>query len=193
MAFALKCIVETATKCPDTAIPVPLQCEGRRGLLLGYLRFKCCFWCVCYFYKFIILNTLVSLHFFKNWSNLIFEVNSVVYSKLDKESVKFNINVDNNHEEIINENTILKEMIEKDMRLVEYAKSAMEKAGVVPKVSPIRGGTDGARLSYEGLLSPNLCTGSEGHHGRNEFACVEDMDKIVEIIKNIILSWSNLN
>ena len=71
--------------------------------------------------------------------------------------------------------------------------SAMEKAGVVPKVSPIRGGTDGARLSYEGLLSPNLCTGSEGHHGRNEFACVEDMDKIVEIIKNIILSWSNLN
>lgn len=87
----------------------------------------------------------------------------------------------------------MKEMIEKDMRLVEYAKSAMEKAGVVPKVSPIRGGTDGARLSYEGLLSPNLCTGSEGHHGRNEFACVEDMDKIVEIIKNIILSWSNLN
>ena len=84
----------------------------------------------------------------------------------------------------------MKEMIEKDMRLVEYAKSAMEKAGVVPKVSPIRGGTDGARLSFEGLLCPNLCTGSEGHHGRNEFACIEDMDKIVEILKNIIFNWS---
>ena len=84
----------------------------------------------------------------------------------------------------------MKEMIEKDMRLVEYAKSAMEKAGVIPKVSPIRGGTDGARLSYEGLLCPNLCTGSEGHHGRNEFACIEDMDKIVDILKNIIFNWS---
>lgn len=80
----------------------------------------------------------------------------------------------------------MKEMIEKEMYIVDYAKEAMLKAGVTPKVSPIRGGTDGARLSFDGLLCPNLCTGSEGHHGRNEFACVEDMEKIVEIIINLI-------
>lgn len=76
----------------------------------------------------------------------------------------------------------MREMIEPQMHIVDYAKEAMLKAGVTPKVSPIRGGTDGARLSYEGLLCPNLCTGSEGHHGRNEFACIEDMEKIVEIL-----------
>ena len=81
----------------------------------------------------------------------------------------------------------MKEMIEKEMHLVENAKQAMLNVGVTPKVSPIRGGTDGARLSFDGLLCPNLCTGSEGHHGRNEFACVEDMEKIVEILSTIVL------
>lgn len=80
----------------------------------------------------------------------------------------------------------MKEMIEKEMHLVENAKQAMLNVGVTPKVSPIRGGTDGARLSFDGLLCPNLCTGSEGHHGRNEFACIEDMEKVVEILKQIV-------
>ena len=84
----------------------------------------------------------------------------------------------------------MKEMIEKEMHVVDNLKEAMIKAGVTPKVSPIRGGTDGARLSYEGLLCPNLCTGSEGHHGRNEFACMEDMEKIVEILKQIIYVYA---
>lgn len=85
----------------------------------------------------------------------------------------------------------MKEMIEKEMHLVENAKLAMQNVGVTPKVSPIRGGTDGARLSFDGLLCPNLCTGSEGHHGRNEFACVEDMEKIVEILKQIVLIYAD--
>lgn len=80
----------------------------------------------------------------------------------------------------------MKEMIEKEMYIVDYAKEAMLRMGVTPKVSPIRGGTDGARLSFDGLLCPNLCTGSEGHHGRNEFACVEDMEKIVEILITLV-------
>lgn len=84
----------------------------------------------------------------------------------------------------------MKEMIGKEMHVVDNLKEAMLKAGVTPKVSPIRGGTDGARLSYEGLLCPNLCTGSEGHHGRNEFACMEDMEKIVEILKQIIYVYA---
>lgn len=80
----------------------------------------------------------------------------------------------------------MREMIEKKMYIVDHAAEAMRQAGVEPEISPIRGGTDGARLSFDGLLCPNICTGSEGHHGRNEFACVEDMEKIVEILLNII-------
>lgn len=81
----------------------------------------------------------------------------------------------------------MRERIEKEMHIVDNVVEAMKRAGVEPKLSPIRGGTDGARLSFEGLLCPNICTGSEGHHGRNEFACIEDMETIVEILKNIVL------
>lgn len=81
----------------------------------------------------------------------------------------------------------MRDMIEKEMHIVDNVVEAMKRAGVEPKISPIRGGTDGARLSFEGLLCPNICTGSEGHHGRNEFACIEDMETIVEILKNIVL------
>lgn len=80
----------------------------------------------------------------------------------------------------------MREMIEKEMYIVDNAVEAMKRAGVEPRISAIRGGTDGARLSFDGLLCPNLCTGSEGHHGRNEFACVEDMEKIVEMLLNLI-------
>lgn len=81
----------------------------------------------------------------------------------------------------------MREMIEQNLSIVDNAVRAMKRAGVEPKISPIRGGTDGARLSFDGLLCPNICTGSEGHHGRNEFACIEDMETIVEILKNIVL------
>ena len=88
--------------------------------------------------------------------------------------------------EITDSYSNMREMIEKEMHIVDHVMEAMKRAGVEPKVSPIRGGTDGARLSFEGLLCPNICTGSEGHHGRNEFACIEDMEKIVEILLNIV-------
>ena len=88
--------------------------------------------------------------------------------------------------EMIDSYCNMREMIGKKMHIVDNMAIAMEQAGVVPKISAIRGGTDGARLSFDGLLCPNICTGSEGHHGRNEFACVEDMEKIVEIILNNI-------
>lgn len=85
----------------------------------------------------------------------------------------------------------MREMIEKEMHIVDNVVEAMKRAGVEPKISAIRGGTDGARLSFDGLLCPNICTGSEGHHGRNEFACVEDMEKIVEILLNLIDIYTN--
>lgn len=79
----------------------------------------------------------------------------------------------------------MREIIEKHMHLIEDAKAAMEELGIVPCVVPIRGGTDGARLSYMGLPCPNLCTGGQNFHGRFEYACVEDMESIVKLLIKI--------
>ena len=76
----------------------------------------------------------------------------------------------------------MKEKIEPYMYLIDNAKAAMEKVGVVPNVVPIRGGTDGARLSYEGLPCPNLSTGDMNAHSIHEFVSVEAMEKMVEVI-----------
>ena len=81
----------------------------------------------------------------------------------------------------------MKEKILPHMYVVDNAKKAMEACGVTPKVVPIRGGTDGARLSYEGLPCPNLCTGGENFHGRFEYIPIEDMEKVVEILNTIVL------
>lgn len=79
----------------------------------------------------------------------------------------------------------MKEVIEQHMHLVEDALEAMEELGIVPEVVPIRGGTDGARLSFMGLPCPNLCTGGQNFHGRFEYACAEDMEKIVQLLVRI--------
>lgn len=76
----------------------------------------------------------------------------------------------------------MKKCIEPVMYVVERAKNAMRKAGMEPREVPIRGGTDGARLSYEGLPCPNLCTGGENYHGRFEYIPVEDMEKCVDML-----------
>ena len=70
-------------------------------------------------------------------------------------------------------------------KVVDLAKQAMEACGITPIVQPIRGGTDGARLSFMGLPCPNLCTGGLNYHGRYEYACVESLESCVEILKNI--------
>ena len=76
------------------------------------------------------------------------------------------------------------------MHLVENAKLAMKEVGVTPKVAPIRGGTDGARLSYMGLPCPNLCTGGHNFHGKYEYICVQSMEKTVEILLKIVELYS---
>ena len=73
------------------------------------------------------------------------------------------------------------------MQLIENAKAAMEETGVNPIVVPIRGGTDGARLSYMGLPCPNLCTGGHNFHGRFEYICADSMEKIVEILLKLAM------
>lgn len=76
----------------------------------------------------------------------------------------------------------MKEMIEPHMEIIDLAKEAMTACGVTPKTVPIRGGTDGARLSFMGLPCPNLCTGGENFHSRFEFACLDDMEKVTDIL-----------
>jgi tripeptide aminopeptidase len=80
----------------------------------------------------------------------------------------------------------MKQCIEPVMYVVERAKKAMAAVGMNPVEVPIRGGTDGARLSYEGLPCPNLCTGGENYHGRFEFIPVEDMEKCVNMLVQIL-------
>ena len=72
------------------------------------------------------------------------------------------------------------------MHLVDNAKKAIEMAGLVPAETPIRGGTDGAMLSFMGLPCPNLGTGGYNFHGPYELVAIEDMDTVVEILKNIV-------
>lgn len=82
----------------------------------------------------------------------------------------------------------MKKCIEPCMYVVERAKKAMAAVGMKPVEVPIRGGTDGARLSYEGLPCPNLCTGGENYHGRFEFIPVEDMELCVKMLIEIATS-----
>ena len=80
----------------------------------------------------------------------------------------------------------MKEKIAPCMFLIENAKKAMESVGVTPKIVPIRGGTDGARLSYMGLPCPNLSTGGYNFHGRKEMITVEAMEAMVNVLESIV-------
>jgi len=73
-----------------------------------------------------------------------------------------------------------------DLSLVEAAERAMEHVGMKPCREPIRGGTDGSRLSYLGLPCPNLCTGGYNFHGRYEFISVESMEKVVDMLAALV-------
>lgn len=80
----------------------------------------------------------------------------------------------------------MKSQIEPHMYLVHRAKAAFRKAGVEPREVPIRGGTDGARLSYEGLPCPNLSTGGLNFHGPQEYIPAESLEKMVEVLLNLV-------
>ena len=80
----------------------------------------------------------------------------------------------------------MKEQIEPHMYLIRRAQAAMEKAGVTPRVLPIRGGTDGARLSYMGLPCPNLSTGGFNAHSVYEYVPVRSLEKMVEVLVNLV-------
>lgn len=80
----------------------------------------------------------------------------------------------------------MREIIERHMYTVDRAVAAMRAEGVEPVITPIRGGTDGARLSYMGLPCPNLCTGGENFHSRFEYLPVESLCKVADILVRLI-------
>ncbi|MDI6861439.1 MAG: peptidase T [Caldisericia bacterium] len=84
----------------------------------------------------------------------------------------------------------MREIVEKHMELIEIAKKSMEEVGVTPKIIPIRGGTDGARLSYKGIPTPNIGVGGFNYHGRYEYIPVSSLEKVTEIIVKICENYT---
>ena len=82
------------------------------------------------------------------------------------------------------------EQIARHRHLVDNASGAIRRPGAEPAAVPIRGGTDGARLSFMGLPCPNLGTGGGNYHGKLEYCCVEEMDQAVECMKNLVELYS---
>lgn len=78
------------------------------------------------------------------------------------------------------------EIIEKDMTVIDLAKGAMEDVGITPVIEPIRGGTDGSKISFLGIPTPNIFAGGENMHGRFEFVSLQTMEKAVDVIVKII-------
>jgi tripeptide aminopeptidase len=82
-----------------------------------------------------------------------------------------------------------KEVLDPNPEIVEYAREAIRRAGLKPEDGAIRGGTDGSRLSFMGLPTPNLFTGGHNYHSRLEWASVQDMEKAVETIVHLCRIW----
>jgi tripeptide aminopeptidase len=80
----------------------------------------------------------------------------------------------------------MKEMVLPHIHIVETAVKAMKELNIEPEICPIRGGTDGARLSYMGLPCPNLCTGGHNFHGKYEYISIQSMESVVEILTKIV-------
>lgn len=85
----------------------------------------------------------------------------------------------------------MKEKVEPIKYIVDIASEAIRQAGVEPKVKPIRGGTDGAQLSFKGLPCPNIFAGGHNFHGKYEFVPIQSMEKATEVVKNIIKIVAN--
>jgi len=84
----------------------------------------------------------------------------------------------------------MKDVLELHPEVIEHARKGMERAGVTARLHQIRGGTDGARLSFMGLPTPNLFAGQHNIHSRLEWVSVQDMDKAVDTIVQICRSWA---
>ncbi|MFO7827924.1 MAG: peptidase T, partial [Bacteroidales bacterium] len=114
---------------------------------------------------------------FEQKKELIKDVISFINKKYHPETAKYKL-----EDQYYN----MREKVEPVYHIVEQAKQAMIELGITPDIKPIRGGTDGARLSYMGLPCPNLFTGGHNYHGKHEFIPLESMEKAVQVILKII-------
>lgn len=87
----------------------------------------------------------------------------------------------------------MKEVILEHFHLIENAKQAMEELAINSIVVPIRGGTDGARLSFMGLPCPNLCTGGHNYHGKQEYVCIESMEQVTALLVKLAEKYGTFN
>ncbi len=85
----------------------------------------------------------------------------------------------------------MREVVEKYPHMIEAAKAAITKAGATPIIKPVRGGTDGSRISFMGIPCPNLGDGSYNAHSRMEYACIEEMESCVDVLLNIAEFYAN--
>ena len=83
----------------------------------------------------------------------------------------------------------MKEVLDRHPAIIEHAREAIRRAGLTPRTRPIRGGTDGSRLSFMGLPTPNLFAGVHNFRSRLEWVSVQDMEKAVEVIVNLCRIW----
>ena len=93
--------------------------------------------------------------------------------------------------EVIPSYSNMYDVMKSDMRVVEFLERAIVNAGIVPRIDPIRGGTDGAELTTRhGILTPNIYTGSDNFHSKAEFACLAQMVGVVRTIVELIKLWA---
>lgn len=105
------------------------------------------------------------------------EVQAQLNSQFDQERISVNM-----YDQYYN----MKEVIEKDMSIVEIASQAMKNLDIEPLIEAVRGGTDGSKISYLGIPTPNIFAGGENMHGRFEFVAVESMEKATDVIVEIV-------
>lgn len=120
---------------------------------------------------------------FVNRKRFMQEVADKMNNELGSQRVQVNI-----HDQYYN----MKQVIEKDMRPIHIAQKVMENQGIKPLIEPIRGGTDGSKISFMGIPTPNLFAGGENMHGRFEFVSLETMEKAVDVIIGIVSHLENL-
>lgn len=114
---------------------------------------------------------------FENRKKLVQEIADKMNAELGKDCVLITVN-----DQYYN----MKKVIEKDMTPVELAKEVMEDLDITPVIEPIRGGTDGSKISFMGIPTPNLFAGGENMHGRFEFVSLQTMEKAVDVIIGIV-------
>jgi tripeptide aminopeptidase len=85
----------------------------------------------------------------------------------------------------------MREILDQHPDVVRYAADAIRACGLTPLSEPVRGGTDGSRLSFMGLPCPNIFTGEMALHSKHEFVSVQDMEKAVDVLVKLVQGWEN--